>query len=117
MEEHLQALLVGGVSFKVAWGTLGSESSLPRAVLYRVSGVRDMRMSGKGLMQGRVQVDCYGATYAQAIGASRDVRGILEGYRGGPVRGMFLQAVRDGFEGDISILQRVSLTFSVTYRD
>ena len=117
MEEHLYTLLSGALAFRVAWGNLGSDTSLPRAALYRVGGVRDMHMGGKGLMQGRIQVDCYGESFAEAIGASRDVRRILEGYRGGPVQGLFLQAVRDGFEDDVSILQRVSLTFSVTYRD
>jgi len=117
MEEHLYTLLSGAVSFPIAWGTLGSGVSTPRAVMFRVSGVRDMHNTGLGLMTARVQIDCYGATYAEAIGASRDIRGALEGYQGGPVQGAFLEAVRDGFTDDAQLLQRVSLTFSVTYTD
>ncbi|MDF3413286.1 hypothetical protein HKX54_02360 [Sulfitobacter sp. M57] len=101
----------------MAWGSLGKGASLPRAAIYRVSGQRDMHMGGKGLMQARLQIDCYGEDYPQALDASKAISGLLEGYRGGPVQGVFLKAIRDGIEGDTSILQRVSLTFSVTYRD
>jgi len=76
-----------------------------------------MHMGGKGNMNYRVQIDCYGATYAEAIGASRDVRDALEGYQGGPVQGAFLDAVRDQFDEDAGLLHRVSLTFSVHSRD
>ena len=117
MEEHLQALLSGAVSFPVAWGTLGPGTSLPRASVFRTSGVRDMVMRGNSVMTTSIQIDCYGATYAEAISASRDIRTTLEGYRGGPVQGAFLQAVRDGFTDDAQLLQRVSLTFSVTHTD
>lgn len=117
MEEHLYTLLSGAVAFPVAWGTMGDGTSTPRATLYRTSGVRNMHMGGLGLMQARVQIDCYGATYAEAIGASRGIRTALEGYKGGPILGAFLEAVRDGNADDAQLLQRVSLTFSITYRD
>jgi hypothetical protein len=117
MEEHLYTLISGAVSFPVAWGTLGSGTSTPRAVFFRTSGVRDMHMGGKGNMQSRVQIDCYGKTYAEAIGASREIREALEGYRGGPIQGAFLDSVRDQFDDDAGLLHRVSLTFSVHSRD
>jgi len=117
MEEHLYTLLSGAVSFPVAWGTLGSDTTLPRAAMYRTSGARDHHMGGLGNMETRLQIDCYGATYAEAIGASRDIRGVLEGYQGGPIQGAFLQAVRDQFDDDADLLHRVSLTFSVHHRD
>ncbi len=117
MEEHLYTLLSGAVSFPIAWGTLGSSTTLPRAAMYRTSGVRDMHMGGLGNMTTRIQIDCYGATYAEAIGASRGIRGTLEGYKGGPIQGAFLQAVRDQFDDDADLLHRVSLTFSVHHRD
>ena len=117
MEEHLYTLLSGAVSFPVAWNTLGSGTSTPRASMYRTSGVRDMHTQGLGLMQGRVQIDCYGATYAEAIGASRDIRAALEGYKSGPIEGAFLDSIRDQFTDDANLLHRVSLTFSITYRD
>jgi hypothetical protein len=76
-----------------------------------------MHMGGLGIMQGRVQVDCYGATYAEAITASRAVRAVLEGYRGGPVLGAFLDAIRDQTDDDANLVFRVSMTFSVSYRE
>lgn len=117
MEEHLYTLLSGAVSFPIAWGTLGNGTTLPRAALYRSSGVRDHHMSGLGNATYRVQIDCYGQTYAEALGASRAIRATLEGYQGGPIQGAFLQAVRDQFDDDADLLHRVSLTFSVHSRD
>lgn len=117
MEEHLFAVLSGAVAFPVAWGALGEGTALPRASLYRVSGVTERTLDGPGLMMARVQVDCYGATYADALVASREVRVAFDGYRGGPVLGVFLDAVRDGLENDAQLVHRVSLTFSVTSRD
>ena len=117
MEEEIYTLLSNGVTFPVAWGSLGQDDGLPRAAIYRVSGAREMTLTGLGLMQGRIQIDCYGETFAEAIGASRDIRDLLEGYSGGVVQGVFLEAVRDQFTEDAQLLQRVSLTFSMTYRD
>lgn len=117
MEEHLYSLLSGAVAFPVSWGTLGQDDGLPRAAIYRTSGNREMHMDGTGLMMSRVQIDCYGETFAEAIGASREIRTTLEGYRGGPIQGAFLEAVRDQFTDDAQLLQRVSLTFSITYQD
>lgn len=117
MEEELYTLLSGAVSFPIAWGTLGSGTTLPRAAMFRTSGVRDMHMGGLGAMNTRVQIDCYGETFAEAVGASRDIRTALEGYRGGSIHGAFLQAVRDQFTDDAQLLHRVSLTFSIHHRD
>ncbi|SDF91442.1 hypothetical protein [Alloyangia pacifica] len=117
MQEHLYALLSGAVSFTVAWGSLGSGVGLPRASIFRTSGARDMHLQGTGLMQTRVQIDCYGATVEDAHAAESEIRSVLEGYRGGPILGIFLEAVRDGFEDDTQLLQRVSLTFAVRHRD
>ncbi|MBV6637784.1 MAG: hypothetical protein KI788_17985 [Mameliella sp.] len=117
MEDHLQDLLKAALSFPVAWGNMGRGVSTPRASVYRVGGLRDMTLQGPGLMLGRLQVDCYGKTFAEADAARKEVCATLEDYAGGPVQGVFLEAIRDGFEGDAQLLQRVSLTFSVTYRD
>lgn len=117
MEEELYTLLSGAVAFPVAWGTLGQDDGLPRAAVYRVSGTRQMTLDGMGLMVGRVQIDCYGETFAEAIGASRQIRSALEGYQGGVIQGAFLETIRDQFVDDAQLLQRVSLTFSITYQD
>jgi len=117
MEEYLYTLLSGAVAFPVSWGTMGEGTSTPRASIYRTGGVQDYIMSGTGPMATTLQIDCYGATFAEAIGAARAIRTALAGYRGGPISGAFLTATRDGFEDDAQLLQRVSLTFSVHHRE
>lgn len=117
MEEHLYSLLSGAVSFPVAWGTMGAGTALPRASIYRTGGARDMHLEGNGLKDTRLQIDCYGETYAQTITASRAIRDALEGYQGGPIQGAFLESTRDGFTDDAQLLQRVSLTFLVWHAD
>lgn len=117
MEEHIDALLVAELSFPFAWGELGDGVSLPRAVLTRVSGAAEFTLDGPGLTEGRLQVDCYGRSFGEALDASREVKTALQGYKGGPVAGVFLMAQRDANDADTELLQRVSLTFSITYRD
>lgn len=117
MEEHLLSMLDAALSFPIAWGALGEGTSTPRAVMARVSGLRNEHLQGSGLMQARVQVDCYGRTYAEAITASRAVRTELERYQGGPVQGAFLDSIRDNRDDDAGLLHNVSLTFLVTYQD
>lgn len=117
MEEHLYSMLSSALSFPIAWGTLGEGTSTPRAVMTRVSGIRSVHLQGKGLMESRVQVDCYGASYSEAITASRAVREELELYKGGPIQGAFLDSTRDMRSDDAGLLYRVSLTFLVKYQD
>lgn len=117
MEEALYSYLSGEVGFPVAWGSLGDGVGLPRASIYRTGGIRDMHLSGNGLMTTRVQIDCYGGTVEESHSAETDIRSALEGYRGGDIQGVFLEAVRDGFDEDAQLLHRVSLTFAVWHRD
>lgn len=117
MEEYLQALMQNELGFPVAWGSLGEGTGTPRAVMFHTGGADNMTMEGPDVTEGRVQVDCYGKTYAEAITASRDVRRVLGGYRGGPILGSFLQAIRDMDDDDAGLLHRISLTFSMVYRE
>ena len=86
MQEYLYSLLSNALSFPVAWSNLGEGTSTPRAVVHRTSSSREWTLTGPGLMQARVQIDCYGATYAEAITAARAIEGVLDGYRGGRTR-------------------------------
>lgn len=117
MEEELLALLSGAVAWRISWGSLGQDDSLPRAAIHRLGAARDHTMSGPGLMTTSLQIDCYGETFAQAIGASRALRQALEGYRGGVILGAFLKSVRDDLPKDVGLLRRVSMIFSVVHRD
>ena len=116
MEEYIYGLLDSAVAFPVSWGTLGSGTSTPRAVMRRTSGVQDHSMSGPGTMGTRVQVDCYGATYAEALAASRSVRGVLDGHRGGPGQGAFLGSSLDRSEVDAQLLHRVMLIYMISHK-
>ena len=113
MEEHILSLLRPAVTFPVAWGSLGAGTSTPRAVLHVVSGVRDYHMAGRGVLEYRVQVDCYGQTYEEAALASRAIRDVLDGHKDSVVQGSFLQAIRGSQSDDVGLLQRVSLTFQI----
>lgn len=117
MEEHLFALLDGALICPVKWGYFSDGETMPRVTMVRTGGKRKYTLTTKGLLRGVVQIDCWGATYAQAIGASRDVCAVLEKYRGGPIVSAHLTATRDGFSSDATAAQRVSLTFALTYHD
>lgn len=117
MEEHLFTILDGSLSCPVKWGYFSDGETMPRVTMVRMAGKRDHTLTTKGLMRGVVQIDCWGTTYGQAIGVSREVRAVLEGYRGGPVVSALLTATRDGNSNDATAAQRVSLTFAITYRD
>lgn len=117
MEEHLLALLSAAAGCPVSWGYFKNGASIPRVTLFRMSGKRSHTLNSKGLMRASVQIDCWGKTFAEAIGTSRAVRAELEGYRGGPILSALLGAIRDGENADADVAQRVSLTFAITYRD
>lgn len=117
MEEYLLALLDGAVSCPVKWGYFKDGETLPRVTLFRMSGSRNHTLTTKGLMRGSVQIDCWGATYAAAIGASREVRGALEMHSGGPILSTRLTVTRDSGNGAADLAHRASLTFAITYRE
>ena len=110
-------------STRVYWGVAPQNVAKPYVVMYRVSGIRDMKMSGaSGLVESRVQIDSFGTTYASAKGVARQIEARLSGYRGTQSSivfdGCFLIAERDGYEPDASPddLHRVSLDFTVWHK-
>lgn len=117
MEEYLRTLLLT-LGHPVAWGEFGAGTALPRLVLNTVSGSEDLTLDGPtGVTPARVQVDCYGSTYYNALLVSRAVRALLSGHAGGPVQMVKLVSIRDGRDGSGGdALQRVSLDFAVKYR-
>lgn len=117
MEEELYVVLDAAVSFPVAWGTLGEGASTPRAALYRASVTQDQTLDTSGMMAARVNIDCYGVSYAEAVTASRQVRAALDRYKGGTIQGVFFENARDFFDDDAGLLHRVGLTFFVHYHE
>lgn len=129
MEEALVARLLGATaltaltSTRVYWNHAPQNVAKPYIVMYRVSGNRDMKMTGAtGLVESMVQIDCFGTTYASAKGVARQVETRLSGYAGTQSSIIFdvciLIAERDGFEPDASPddLHRVSLDFTIWHK-
>lgn len=89
MEEAFRALLLANsglaalIAGRVYWVNRPQASALPAIVLHRVSGQPDVHMTGaSGLVQSRIQADCYGSTYAASVAASRALEAALSGYSG-----------------------------------
>lgn len=107
MEEALLSLLqademlVGLTADRITWGRRSQFTAiLPAIVLTRVSGRRDYTMNGaSGLVESRVQVDCFGKSYSEAKATARAVLDVLSGYSdfysGGFFQGIFLDSERD----------------------
>ena len=126
MEEDFRALLLAdsGVTAlagsRVNWGAHPQGQPLPGVVLTVVSDFEGLVMSGPNkLFEGRVQVDCYGHTYADAKGVARAVRDLLHGYRGGGFRLVEHVATRDSRESGSNEAERpfrTSLDFTTAWR-
>ena len=94
MEEGFRALLQGDAGIlaivpaaRINWGERPTREQLPAIVLTLVSGGESLTLDGPdGLAEARVQVDCYGATFAQARAVAEAVRARLNGYSGGAIQ-------------------------------
>jgi len=89
MEEEFRAFLLATstitsqVGDRINFGTQPQGHLFPAIVLNTVSDIDGAHMNGGGPSEGRVQVDCYAATYGAAKLVSRAVRSALHLYRGG----------------------------------
>lgn len=129
MEEALRECLLAAtavsalVGKSVHWVQSPQGTPSPRIVLYRISGIRNMRMDGPtGLVASRVQIDCLGRSYESAKTVARAVEARLSGYSGtfsGVVfQGCFLIAERDDHEDAETPdkLFRTSLDFNIWHK-
>jgi hypothetical protein len=127
MEEQLRALLLAATgvtalaSTRVNFGEHPQGQPLPAVVLNTVQDAEGHDLEGvDDLSQGRVQIDCYAATYGAAKLLARAVRGALDGYKGGDFMGVFLVSARDGREGGTNEADRpfrVSMDFLTNWSD
>ena len=128
MEEQLRTALLAssGVTSlvpaaRINWGTHPQGAGLPGLVLNTVSDAQGLHLKGRdGLFQGRVQVDCYAATYGGAKLLSRAVRAALHGYRGNGFRLIEEDGAADhGQEGGTNEAERpfrVRIDFTFAWR-
>ncbi|WP_282091340.1 tail completion protein gp17 [Epibacterium ulvae] len=117
MEEYLYSLLSDVLPCPVSLGYFSDGMRPPLVTVLRVSGRREHTLTSLGLMRGSVQVDCWAETYIEALNISNLVRSALEQHSGGPVVLSRLTSERSGVSGDVSVVQRHSLTFALTYQD
>ncbi len=115
----VQALAQNGSGpVRLYWVTAPQNVAKPYATLFKVDGLRDTPLGGpNGFQQSRIQIDCYGLTYASAKGLARAVETAIGQGRfttsSIEFQGCFLVAERDGFEPDATPdkLFRVSTDF------
>ena len=125
MERALRALLNQSAAIiaicpdtRIVWGRLGQGKALPAAVMTVIDNVDGLTMQGSdGLWRGRVQIDCYGATYAAALDLAEAMIGVLHGHRAGSFRLIVLAGRRDYDESSAADRpSRVSLDFITNWR-
>jgi hypothetical protein len=126
MQRAFRAILQGAATVtalcgeRVDWGKRPSNDPYPAICLHLIGDGEGHTLQGRdGLSGARVQVDCYGATYAEAGAVAEAVRDALDGYRQDGFRGIFLDARRDNSERGANEADRpfrVTLDFLTHWR-
>lgn len=129
MQEALRAWLVGTagvaalVGGRVAWGARPRGTILPAISLHMIDGEPDYTLAGEsGLARARVQIDCWGDSYADVTATARAVTAAISGQQkminGVRFQGAFVDAVRDLVEDGPppdELLHRVSIDVILWY--
>lgn len=70
------------VGQRINWSRRPQGETLPAVVLHRIDGGRDYHTQGaSGLVESRVQVDCWGSSYGSAKAVARQVEAAVSGAR------------------------------------
>lgn len=70
------------VSTRINWSRRPQGEDLPAVVLHRIDGAPDYHLTGaSGLVESRVQVDCWGRTYGSAKAVARQVEAAVTAAR------------------------------------
>lgn len=131
MQSDLIALILAdagvtaAVGSKVWWVRRPQGQVAPFAILQMVSSVPAVTMASEAnWTDSRVQVDCYGETYAAARGVAAAIFTLLGGHSGTTgsthFQGVFRISERDLYEAgetEVDRLYRVMLEFQVIWRD
>jgi len=128
MEEEFRAILTAATavtniapSTRINFGEHPQGAAFPAIVLNTISDNAGHTLKGSDeLSIGRVQVDCYGMTYASAKLLARAALNALDAYRGGDFSAIFHSGTRDTREGGSNEAERpyrVSLDFITNWSD
>lgn len=128
MEHALRALLAADTAVaaivpiaRINWRSHPQGAGLPAIVLRTISGVDGAHMQGpNGILEARVQVDCYAMKSEDAAQLGRAVKKALHFHRGGNFLGVFHAGTRDGREGGSNEAERpfyVGMDFTLTWRE
>lgn len=106
------------VSTRINWSRRPQGEALPAVVLHRIDGGRDYHTQGaSGLVESRVQVDCWGVTYGSAKAVARQVEAAVSGARftSGAIRfdAILIDDERDSTFDDTTPIFRTSLDLMV----
>jgi hypothetical protein len=93
---------IAGVN--VSWGWRLQGSPLPAATLFKTDGPDDVTLDGaSGFVDGRVQIDCYGATLLDSSNLADAIRAASAGVNvatTGVIQGAFVLHEADENEGE-----------------
>jgi hypothetical protein len=127
MEEYLRSILKADSSVvalsggRVDWGARPQGDALPAVILRLIDGSVGRHLKGPdGLWMGRVQIDCWGASYGAAKGLSRAVIAALSPQREGQLRRAEHVLTRDDRQegpDDTSRAFRTQVDFSITWKE
>lgn len=122
MKELITVLLASVAGGRRYWVAAPQDESVkPYLVLNRIDGVPDYHLQGaSGLVESRLQIDIYDASRWGAETTSRQVKSILSGYRGGMIRGVFINDERDlpaSDAGNVTQLFRISLDLTIIHTE
>jgi hypothetical protein len=121
MEALLTDLLAPVAGGKRFWVRAPQGTKPPYAVLQGISGVRDYHSQGaSGLVESRVQIDCYAKTYDGVKDVARCVVALLSGRRVGIIQAIFVVSERDlpaADAGEVTNLFRTSIDIMVHHKE
>lgn len=120
MEAEFRSMVareVGLPTFRVNWGEDPNGGTGSYVVLHLVSFLGGHTQQGPdALKTTRVQVDCYGDTWASARRMASLLDAALDGYRGGVFRAIFADGMRLTREGGAGSLTSGSNSGEAIYR-
>jgi hypothetical protein len=125
IEQGLMTLLAGNapiaalVGTRISWVVLPENSTLPALTFQNVGSISSPTFETRGMQRMRVQFDCWGATYLDAITLRKAVETLLDGFQGTLSDGTYLQNVVslqqvDFFDHDVRVF-RAMIEFRLYY--